>query len=326
MSLLGTRVLSALLGYSESEILGKPIELLSTPEDRAAATMKAELDRALDKGSAEDERWMLRADGRRIWCRWITNAIYDDAGRIRGFVKVLGDETDRRRAHEQIRSSLREKEALLQEIHHRVKNNLQVVISLLNLQAGYITDEQARIALEETTNRLYSIAEIHEMLYSSEEFARVDFSEYLERLAAQLFALYGTPADRVRLHVERTNLPLPIRQAIPCGLIANELLMNALKYAFPGNRSGTIAISCNNGLNNHCVLRIADDGVGLPPEVNWRQAQSMGLRLVRVLADQLGGTLELEPTNVGVSFRVQFPRASSEGEVHEQAASSGRRG
>ncbi len=314
------------LGYEESEILGKSVEVLSIPEDRAAATMKVELERAREEGRAQDERWIVRLDGQRIWCRWITNAIYDDTGRIRGFVKVLADETDRRRAHEQIRTSLREKEALLQEIHHRVKNNLQVVISLLRLQSAYITDEQARLALEETTHRLYSIAEIHEMLYSSDDLARVDFNEYLERLAAQLFALYGTPSDRVRLRVEHTKLLLPIRQAIPCGLIANELLMNALKYAFPVQRSGTIALSCSNGLNHHCVLRVADDGVGFPPEFNWRQAQSMGLRLVRVLADQLGGTLELEPTDVGVSFRIEFPRASPEGEVHEQGASSGGRG
>jgi len=295
------------LGYSSSEILGSSIELLSTPEDVAARTMQVELERARANGRAEDARWLVRSDGIRIWCQWITNAIYDDAGREKGFVKVLRDETERRRTDEQIRASLREKEALLQEIHHRVKNNLQVIISLLNIQAGYMEDPRSSAMFEETCNRLFSIAEIHELLYSSHELARVDMSEYIRRLAAKLFMFYGIQQDRIALHIEPATGSLPIGKAVPCGLVVNELLVNSLKYAFPDGRSGRITVAFQEEGEDSYLLRVRDNGVGLQEGVNWTEAKSMGLSLVRVLANQLHGTLELEPTKVGVSFALRFP-------------------
>src|SRR6185369_4175042 len=210
-----------------------------------------------EQGRAEDERWLVRADGARIWCQWITNAIYDDAGQEKGFVKVLRDETERRRADERIWRSLREKEALLQEIHHRVKNNLQVIVSLLNIQTEYITDARSRVMFEETCNRLYSIAEIHELLYSSHDLAQVDLGEYIRRLAGKLISFYRIQPEQIELFIESADLSLPIAHAVPLGLIVNELLVNAMKYAFPSGRFGRITVSFHNGEEDRYVLRVA---------------------------------------------------------------------
>jgi two-component sensor histidine kinase len=178
----------------------------------------------------------------------------------------------------------------------------------LNIQAEYITDPRSSVMFEETCNRLYSIAEIHELLYSSPEMARVDLRQYIRRLATKLFTFYGIHPE---LDIETAGVRLPIAQAVPCGLIVNELLVNTLKYAFPAERPGKISVTFQDGDHVMYVLRVTDDGVGLPEGMNWRDAKSMGLRLIRVLAHQLHGTLDLEPVETGVSFVLRFPVVAS---------------
>jgi two-component sensor histidine kinase len=285
--------------------------MLFTPEDRAAGEPQKELQEAARIGRSADERWHLRKDGNRFWASGVLTSIVDDQGRLQGFAKVMRDETERRRSEEELRASLHEKEVLLQEIHHRVKNNLQVITSLLRLQSEHIPDEQTLVLFEEARNRVQAIGGIHELLYQSPDLASVDFQLYLSRLTNDLLTFYGFENHRLRLSLHVANAKLDIGQAVPCGLIVNELVTNALKHAFPPGRSGTLSVSldCSDGV---CSLAVADDGVGLPEGFDWTAGHSLGLQLVRVLTTQLNGAARLERLHPGTSFQISFPMATGE--------------
>jgi PAS domain S-box-containing protein len=225
------------------------------------------------------------------------------------YTVILRDITQRFQDEEKIRSSLREKEVLLREIHHRVKNNLQVVSSLLGLQSRGTDDEQVRKHFRESQNRVQAMALIHEKLYQSESFSSVDFPEYLRQLASHLFRSYQVSSSRVVLRTEVADVRLSIDAAVPCGLVLNELLSNALKYAFPDGRDGAVLIRLTEEDDQGVVaLTVADDGVGLPPEVGFWNTRTLGLRLVRSLVRQLGGDVEIDRslgTRITVSFEAQ---------------------
>jgi two-component system, sensor histidine kinase PdtaS len=209
------------------------------------------------------------------------------------FTVILRDVTQRKIADESIRASLREKEVLLKEIHHRVKNNLQVVSSLLGLQSRIIEDDTLRKMFQESQNRIHSMALIHESLYQSANLSEIDFPAYISQLADYLFRSYGVNSNRVQLAASIDELRLTIDTAVPCGLIINELVSNSLKYAFPGGRSGTIRIQMSEDEKHHIRLSVADDGVGFPDGIDQASTKSLGLRLVRTLADQLDATVEM---------------------------------
>ncbi len=295
-----------LLGYTAEEIVGQPGARIFVPEDVAAGAPRSEMDRAATLGRADDERWHLRKDGTRFWCNGVLTAMRDDGGRLSGFAKVMRDETERRKADQQLKASLREKEALLKEIHHRVKNNLQVITSLLALQSNAADDQHVRHMFDEAGNRVRSIADIHELLYRSPDLAHVDFESYLHRLAHHLLSFYGVEPQRIRLSIS-SNVDVPISQAIPVGLIVNELLTNSLKHGFPDAAPGDIRISLNCEANR-CALEVADNGVGLPPGFNFEQGTSLGFKLVSVLARQLRGNLRLQGEK-GTHVTVVFPRS-----------------
>ena len=209
------------------------------------------------------------------------------------FTVILRDITARKIADEAIRASLREKEVLLKEIHHRVKNNLQVVSSLLGLQSRTITDGPTKKMFQESQNRIHSMALIHESLYQSENLSKINFPAYIDQLSAHLFRSYVADPDRVRIVASVDDVRLPIDIAVPCGLIVNELVSNCLKYAFPNGRRGQIQISMHEDERRRIHLEVADDGIGLPEGIDLSSTKSLGLRLVRTLADQLGGTIEM---------------------------------
>jgi two-component system CheB/CheR fusion protein len=292
-----------LLGFSESEILGQPVARLFTPEDVASGEADAELEKARTTGRAEDERWHMRKDGSRFFAGGVLTTVRDEAGRLRGFARIMRDITERKEAEEQIRASLREKEVLLKEIHHRVKNNLQVITSLLSLQAEHLADPKIAGVLDDMKTRVRSIATIHEMLYGSENLARIDFAGYLKSIGSDLLAFYMA-SERVKLNLTAEQVFLNITQAVPCGLIVNELLTNSFKYAFPGNKTGTIKVSFRRE-SGRCTLEIADDGIGLPADLDLQNSNSMGLHLVSLLVQQLKATLVTDRskgTRFGISF------------------------
>lgn len=225
----------------------------------------------------------------------------------KAWISVAHDITRHVRAQEIIKNALHEKEILLKEIHHRVKNNLQSLIHLIEMQAETISDPSSISTLEALRGRITAMALVHKKLYQEEDLARIDFREYLENLTANLFAFMPRGRD-TSLNLNSKDLIMNINQAIPCGLIVNELVTNALKYAFPDPSTSekTIQISLYKE-NKEFVLQVSDDGIGLPEGFNWRKTETLGLKLVNIWATfQLSGSIDVN-TQAGTSFIIRFP-------------------
>ncbi|RMF04869.1 MAG: GAF domain-containing protein, partial [Chloroflexi bacterium] len=214
----------------------------------------------------------------------------------------LSDEVqERKRAEEKIQASLQEKVVLLQEIHHRVKNNLQIISSLLHLQSTTVTDPQTLAVLQESQHRVRSMALIHEKLYQSTNLARIDFADYVKNLTRYLLRSYRAGQGTINLEYKLEPVEVGIDAAVPCGLIVNELFTNALKHAFPDGRGGKICIKLCNVDDEHIQLEISDSGVGIPDSVDVENSPSLGLLLVNSLVNQLNGSLTLNRAN-GAEF------------------------
>jgi two-component sensor histidine kinase len=212
----------------------------------------------------------------------------------------------RKQVEEQIKKALKEKEVLLKEIHHRVKNNLQIVSSLLNLQAGRLGNEQLREPFRISQNRLQAMILLHEQLYQSKNLAEIQYGEYITRQAQELFRVYGVDHDTITLQILSENINVNIDKAIPFGLILTELLSNALKYAFPSNKKGTLTIQLSAEHDGFITLRVSDNGVGFPGSLDFRRSDTLGMRLVCALTEQLEGTMELRREG-GTEFVIRFP-------------------
>lgn len=233
-------------------------------------------------------------------------------------IHILEDITEARRAEQSIRASLAEKEILLREIHHRVKNNLQVVSSLLKLQASAIrarADAPTLEAFHESQNRIHSMSLVHERLYHTERLTNVDFHDYIQELVPELLQAYSVEDGQVVLHIDAQNVGLGIDQAIPCGLIVNELVSNSLKHAFPEGRRGKIEVVLRPYGTDQLELIVGDDGVGFPVSVDWRNTKTLGLRLVNTLTRQLNGEVELDQSG-NTQFYIRFRRDNDVEDVH----------
>jgi len=213
---------------------------------------------------------------------------------------------ERKQNEEQIKASLNEKEILLKEIHHRVKNNLQVIISLLNLQANTISNEEIKEIFEESQDRIKAMAIIHEKLYQSKNFEEIDFAGYIKNLTDYLLHSYNIQGKNVSIQTDSENIPVDIDMAVPLGLIINELVTNAFKYAFKNKTQGKITVGLHNNGKDHLILEVADNGIGISPDINYRNTNSLGLQLVCSLTQQIEGTIELKNDN-GTSFCITFP-------------------
>ena len=228
----------------------------------------------------------------------------DTDGRYGGTAVMLNDITAMKKAEEQVRSTLKEKEVLLKEIHHRVKNNLAVIASILSLQSDLVGDERSREALKECRSRATSMAMIHAHLYQSRDLTHVDFKSYLTTLAEAVFNSYRLGTDNVVLKVTADDLSLTINRAIPVGLIANELITNAMQHAFPDGRKGKIHVELTRE-GNQARLTVSDNGIGLPVSLDVENTESLGLQLVMSLVEQLDASLEVEGRK-GTRFRITF--------------------
>jgi two-component sensor histidine kinase len=205
-----------------------------------------------------------------------------------------------------LRASEERKEALLREVHHRVKNNLAMVCSLFYLQSTHSQDEATIQVFREMENRVHSMALVHETLYGSENLARIDFAEYAQTLGKEILASYGNLEGPVRLKSNLETVIMSIDLAVPCGLILNELISNAFKHGFPHGGSGEIKVTLRAQSENRCQLCVEDSGVGIPADLDVNTKKSLGLRLVRSLTEQIHGSFELTRTNPGTSARLQF--------------------
>jgi two-component sensor histidine kinase len=212
--------------------------------------------------------------------------------------------------YERIQASLQEKEVLLQEIHHRVKNNLQIISSLLSLQASRLEEPRALDALRDSQDRVRSMALVHEKLYQSPDLAQIDFADYAHALTRSLFSSYQARAPEIALRTQIDDIPLSIDRAMPCGLILSELVSNALKHAFPSGRTGEITVGLH-AQDDCVVLVVADDGVGLPADLDFSNPGSLGMKLVVTLVEQLGGSIELDG-RAGTLVEVSFAAGAQE--------------
>lgn len=295
-----------LFNYEPGELNGKPVTNLNYNEQNlnAEENVKQIIDKIENCGAVSCEIHNIKKDGTPFWCQAsISQFEHPDYGTV--YVAIQHDITEQKQAQEQIKNSLREKEVLLKEIHHRVKNNLQIVKSLLHIQSRRTKQEEALLVLQDSQNRIASIALVHEKIYRSEDLTKVDFAQYIPSLTTHLFHTYNVNANNINLNLEAENVFLEIDSAIPCGLIINELVSNSLKYAFPNNQKGEISVRFTIQEQRKMVLIIEDNGVGIPEEFDIEKSPSSGLKLVQALVKQLKGKMEIDRTQ-GIKFVITF--------------------
>ena len=303
MNAQGERV----FGYRGNEILGWPIEQLVTERfrDRHPALRSAFLVSPSSGPMAPGrDLYALHKDGREILAEISRTPIETSDGPM--VLLAIVDISERGQEEARIRAALKEKDILLGEIHHRVKNNLQIVSSLLDLQAARVADQGTQALLRDSQNRIHSMALIHQTLYGSKDFDSVDFAQFSETLLSALISSYGIDPDRIAIRVDVEPVHLPIDIAVPCGLVVNELITNALKHAFPNRDQGEIRIALTRQLGNEALLSVSDNGIGLPDHVDTRGTATIGLQLVGLLASQLDGEVSIHRSNP-TRFSLRFP-------------------
>lgn len=300
------RSAEAVFGYSAEEVRAKPLKFLfrgglAGLHQKQNITPDAPGEKA---GLAPEWREVVgrRKDGSEFLAKVSLSKIEFDGGAILSM--TLQDVMSHAYTEERLRAALREKEVLLEEVHHRVKNNLQVITSLLGLQARSIKDPATRIKFDESRYRIQAMAILHEILDESSNLAEIDFASYIRRLVAHLVRSYGA-LGRIRMRFLLEPLSCHRDVALPCGLIVTEILSNALKYAFPGGKAGEVQIELRREPSGKLQLAIADNGTGLPAGCDWETSQTLGLRLVRTLARQIDANMQVTSGN-GTAFSIAF--------------------
>jgi PAS domain S-box-containing protein len=294
-------------GYTRNEIRGRSIEML-VPERfrRRHPGLRVAFFANSRSGAmaAGRDLYAVRKDGSEFPVEIGLNPIATDDGPM--VLAAIVDISHRKEEEERIRAALKEKDILLGEIHHRVKNNLQIIYSLLNLQSARITDPAALELLRDSQNRVHSMALIHQTLYGSKDFARVDFALFIDTLLPALIRSYSVDANRIAIHVDVEPVRLPIDIAVPCGLVVNELITNAFRHAFRDRDHGKIRVALTRQLGNEALLSVSDDGIGLPEDLDIPKTETLGLQLVELLAGQMDGTLSIHRSNP-THFALRFP-------------------
>jgi len=296
----------AIFGYSSDEAVGKPLTFVMPEEFRRGYQRR--INRVISTENLRIigrrfEVFGLKKDGSKFplelsISRWrMRKDVF--------FSCVACDITKRKEADKKVKASLKEKDLLLKEVHHRVKNNLAVIYSLLNLQSKYIKDKQALRMIKESKDRIRSIALIHDDLHLLKGRERIDFANYIRNLVARLFHSYGVDTNLIRYKLDVDDIFMDIKTAVPCGLIISELVSNSFKYAFKERKEGEIRVDFHRDKHNKFALVVSDSGVGFPEDLDFRSTESLGLQIVTDLVEQLKGTIELDRRG-GTKFKISF--------------------
>jgi PAS domain S-box-containing protein len=295
-------------GVPMDEHLGNGWNRLLHPDDQGRA-MAAWRDAVAGRAPYDLEYRVRRHDGEYQWFKVMGHPVRDDAGNVARWFGVALNIEEHKRADAALEASLREKEVLLKEVHHRVKNNLQVISSLVNLQADAVRDPALLDVLRDVRDRVRTIALVHQGLYQSGNLAEVDFARYAAELLENLWRSHDAAAAAVKLKLELEPVALSVEEAVPCGLILNELASNALEHAFPGRAGGEVTVVLTVVAEDRVQLTFRDDGVGLPESFDWQRSPTLGLQLVQMLTRQLEATVDVKRDG-GTEFAVVFqPRS-----------------
>ena len=293
-----------IFGLVSEEVRGRPLVDIVVAE--GDDTIRQEIRAALyGSGSWNGELKARRKDGTLLDTEVSLRLLRDAKGVPIGTICVGKDITKRKKAEAALQDALREKELLLREVYHRVKNNLQVILSLLNLQARGVKDRKTLDVLRESQNRIRSMALIHEKLHQSRDFTEINVADYVRGLSQHFMEAYRTDMDRVGLDVEAADIRLDSEKAMLCGFIISELVSNALKHAFPEGKEGRIKVDLRRKGKTAVVLTVSDNGVGLPPSIEVKKSSTLGLQLVYALVQQLSGKIGVDRT-AGTTFRITF--------------------
>jgi len=309
--------IGSLLGYTAEELKGNHFTSIIYPEDIKKVEWRFNERRTGKRSTQKFEIRLTTKQGKGKYfdVKYLTVelhafGIYDKPVSVKdkkflGTYGVAREITDLKQAQDKLTASLKEKEVLLKEIHHRVKNNMQVISSMLSLQSQHIKDKESLAMFQESQNRIRAMALIHEKLYTSEDLSHIDIASYIHSLTHQLITTYSTAASRVSMDIAVTDIFLTITTAIPCGLIINELVSNALKHAFPQERKGTVTVSLTPVKKDSLILTVSDTGIGFPEGIDFRNTSTLGMQLVTSLVEQLEGTITLDRSE-GTRFRIEF--------------------
>lgn len=302
--LVVNKALEKFMGMSSEELLGKSAEDIFPPADAAECNLSDRM--AMQSPVSIRSEEQVSAGDSPIFLDTIKSPVHDENGRVIGLAMVSRDITDLKKAELQIRASLQEKEVLLKEVHHRVKNNMQIISSLLNLQSGQIEDQNLVEIFKESQNRIKAMALVHRNLYQSQDLAHLDFRGYIRSLIGGLFKSYGIRPDRVKMQLDINDVPLGIDHAVLIGLLINELVSNSFKHAFVNEKEGEIEVGLRQKPDGEIELTVGDNGIGLPKDMDVRKTESLGLQLVTSLAEnQLKGKVEVV-RGEGTFFRIGF--------------------
>ena len=305
---------AALLGIDRQSLIGKPLTRFIAREDQDTFYLHR-LQVLKKNGNHTCEIKMMNYEKTPFYAQLESIAVRSEdeiATRLR---TAITDITDRKMMDQQLQTSLKEKELLLQEVHHRVKNNMQVIISMIDLQCEKIDDKQICDELKKTVDRINSMALVHNQLYKSKDFLKVDINKYINNIAENLFVSHGVDTANISLKIGKNDIDLSLDSAINCGLIIYELITNSLKYAFPENRKGEIRLEFEYLGDGQLEMRVSDDGVGVPMNFDFKDSGTLGVQIVKALAEhQLGGTVELDSTK-GTKFLIRFKEPTYKGVI-----------
>jgi PAS domain S-box-containing protein len=293
-----------LIGIPKKDLIGKKYSILRNRKQNDSELQVDRINSILHGESVEPfEFGFIDKKDNLNWIRVHLKPVMDN-GNIIYIIAIGIDITGHKKAEKAIKSSLNDKNILLQEIHHRVKNNMQIISSLLNLQTKYVDDEEAINVLKESQNRVRSMAIIHEKLYKSKDLMHINFIDYIQSLVFNLFNAYNVEQTQIRPILKIEDISLNIETAVPCGLIISELISNSLKYAFPNKMNGEIVISLKSG-KEYYQLCISDNGIGLPDDISFNNIRTLGLLLVNSLTEQIDGKVTIHREN-GTQYNIIF--------------------